>query len=531
MTGIEEIIRQIESGDISRRSFVKKLLAFGLSLPAINLLLAAKGPGALAATPKKGGSIRAAFLMASAAEGLDPAKFKKPLDYTRGYQLYNNLVSITPKLLPEPELAESWEPNADASEWVFNLRKGVKFHNGKAFTAKDVIYTLSRVKDPKTGSPGKPYLDSVVEMKADGDHTLRIKLDEPSVDFPMIMAEYRMLIVAEGHTDFDKPNGTGPFTLKEFKPGMHMIAVRNPNYWKNGLPYLDEVETFSIPDPVARTSALMTGEVHLVEDFDQKMYKKVKANPNVTVEIVPAGSHNPLVMITNADEYKDPNVRLALKHLVDREQYIKSAYQGFGIVGNDHPISPVDPMYCDELPIRQYDPDKAKFLLKKAGMENHTFELITSDGLGEGAVNGAVVYKQMAEKAGVNVKVTKAPGDGYWEAVWMKKPFCVSAWLMRPTANMMLSLVYKSDAPWNETFWKRPDFDKLLLEARKTVDFNKRKGLYCEMQKIISDDGGVIVPCFDKFLDGRSARVKGVESNPLGPMGAYRFSEKAWLAG
>jgi peptide/nickel transport system substrate-binding protein len=235
MTGIEEIIRQMEGGDISRRSF-----------------------GASAATPKKGGQIKAAFLMASAAEGLDPAKFKKPIDYTRGYQLYNNLVSIDSKLLPQPELAESWEPNADASEWVFKLRKGIKFHDGKAFTAKDVIYTMSRVKDPETGSPGKPYLDSVVEMKADGDHTLRIKLTEPSVDFPVIMAEYRLMVIPEGHTNFDKPNGTGAFKLKEFKAGMHMIAVRNSEYWKDGLPYVDQVETFSIPDPVARTSALMT---------------------------------------------------------------------------------------------------------------------------------------------------------------------------------------------------------------------------------------------------------------------------------
>jgi peptide/nickel transport system substrate-binding protein len=136
MTDIEKIIRQMGSGDISRRGFVKKLLAFGLSLPAINLLMAAGGPGAAAATPKKGGQIRAAFLMASAAEGLDPAKFKKPIDYTRGYQLYNNLVSIDSKLMPQPELAESWESNADASEWVFKLRKGIKFHDGKPFTAK-----------------------------------------------------------------------------------------------------------------------------------------------------------------------------------------------------------------------------------------------------------------------------------------------------------------------------------------------------------------------------------------------------------
>ncbi len=530
MASIDEIVQEMENGRITRRGFVKRLAAFGLSIPAINMLMAVKGPGALAAAPKKGGNIRAAFLIASAAETLDPAKFKKPLDYARGYQLYNNLVTINSKLLPEPELAESWEPANNASEWIFKLRKGIEFHNGKAFTAKDVIYTLNRVKDPKTGSPGKPYLDPVVEMKADGDHVLRIKLSEPSVDFPMIMAEYRMLVVPEGHTDFDKPNGTGPFTLKEFKPGMHMIAVRNPGYWKNGLPYVDQVETFSIPDPVARTSALMTGEVQLVEDIDQKMYSKVKKNPNISLDVVPSGAHSPLVMITTAGVYQNPDVRNALKYLMDRDQYIKSAYKGFGVPGNDHPISPVDPMYCDELPIRQYDPDKAKFLLKKAGALDETFELITSDGIGEAAVNGAVVYKQMAEKAGVKIKVTKAPADGYWEAVWMKKPFSTSTWLMRPTANMMLSLVYSSDAPWNESFWKRPAFDKLLVEARKTVDLAKRKGLFCEMQKMIHEDGGVIVPSFDKFIDARSAKVQGVEPHPLGNMGAYRFSEKVWLA-
>ncbi len=530
MANMEEIIQEMQNGEISRRSFVKKMLAMGLSFSAINLFLSGAGQNVFAATPKNGGHIKAAFLMASAAETLDPAKFKKPLDYTRGYQLYNNLIGINSKLMPEPELAESWEPNADASQWTFKLRKDVQFHNGKAFTAKDVIYTLNRVKDPKTGSPGKPYLDSVVEMKADGDHVVKIKLAEPSVDFPMIMGEYRMLIVSDGHTDFDNPIGTGPFTVKEFKAGMHMIAVKNPNYWKPGLPYLDRIDTFSIPDAVARTSALMTGEVHLVEDINQKMYSKVKANPNVNVEVVPAGSHNPMSIITTSGLYKDPNVRLALKCLVDREEYIKKAYSGFGIVGNDHPISPVDPMYNADIPIRKYEPDMAKSLLKKAGALDEVFELITSDGLGEAAVNGAIVYKEMAAKAGVKVNVTKAPADGYWEAVWMKKPFAMSAWLMRPTANMMMSLVYKSDAPWNETFWKRPAFDKLLIEARKTVDFGQRKQLFGEMQKMIHEDGGVIIPSFDKFLDARSARINGVGTHPMGPMAAYRFSEKAWLA-
>jgi peptide/nickel transport system substrate-binding protein len=197
----------------------------------------------MASTPVRGGRLRFAIAGGSQAEVLDPAKAFCSTDVQRCQSIYNKLVRATPELTSEPELAESWEANKTADEWIFKLRKGVAWHNGRDFQAKDVIYTLRRIMNPKTGSGGRVYLADIIDLRAEGPHTVRIKLSQPNVDFPFVFASKFMGIVPDGHTDFDNAVGTGPFKVKSFKPGHGCLVVRNPNYWKTGLPYVDEVES------------------------------------------------------------------------------------------------------------------------------------------------------------------------------------------------------------------------------------------------------------------------------------------------
>jgi peptide/nickel transport system substrate-binding protein len=484
----------------------------------------------MASTPVRGGRLRIAAEIGSQKETLDPAKRSTTLERLRNCALYDNLVNLTIDLKTTPGLAVSWEANKSADEWIFMLRKGVEWHNGKSLRAEDVIYTIRRVMDKKTGSGGRSFLSDVDpnELRAEDAHTVRVKLAQPNVDFPIVFTSDFLQIVQDGFTDFDNAVGTGPFILKSFKPGRSCLVVRNPNFWRSGLPYVDEVDTFSIPDTIARTNALLAGEIHLLSALDPQMIDKIESTPGVRVLSTPSGYRAPIVMNCTVPPYNDPNVRLALKMVIDREKYIKMIYKAHAVIGNDHPIGPIYPDFCEELPQRDYDPERAKSLLKKAGAENTTFELHVSD-LGIGAREGAVVYSQMAAKAGVKIKIVRQPTDGFWNAVWMKKPFLMCAWQMRSTANMVLSLAYKSDSSWNDTFWKRPDFDKLLLEARRTFDLAKRKELYCEMQQMIRDDGGKIIPCFVNMLDAASEKVKGIVLNPIGPLGDCKIPESCWI--
>lgn len=521
-------IQKLENGEITRRQFFKYMVGLGISIPALNSILAEIGSQALASTPVRGGRLRFAVEGGSQSEILDPAKVYCATDAQRCQSLYNRLVHITPELTSEPELAESWEANKTADEWIFKLRKGVEWHNGADFQAKDVIYSIRRVMDPKTGSGGRVYLSDVTDLRAEDNHTIRIKLSRPNVDFPFIFTSKFLAIVPDGMTDFDHAIGTGPFKLKKFKPGHGCLVERNPNYWKSGLPYLDEVESFSIPDGVARVNALLAGDIHVMERLNPMLIDKIKTSSRTRVLSTPSANRAPFIMNCTAPPFDDPNVRMALKLIMDRQKYNQIVYKGNAQIGNDHPISPIYPEYCNEISQHGHDPEKAKFLLKKAGFDDFVFQLHVAD-VGSGAKQGALVFSDMAAKAGINVKVVNEPTDGFWAAVWMKKAFLMCDWGMRSTANMQLSVAFKSDSSWNDTFWKRADFDKLLLEARSTFDKTRRKTLYCEMQRMISDDGGTIIPSFVNLIDAASIKVKNIISNPISSMGLYNVQEECWL--
>jgi peptide/nickel transport system substrate-binding protein len=528
MEKINDYVKQLENGKITRRQFFNYLIGLGLSIPTISSILAVSESKATASTPVRGGRLRFALNEGSQTEILDPAKIYCAGDVQRCQSIYNKLVRPTSELTLKSELSESWEANKTADEWTFKLRKGIEWHNGREFQAKDVIYTIRRIMDPKTGSAGRIYFADVIDLRVEGSHTVRIKLSQPDVDFPFVFASKFLGIVPDGQMDFYNAVGTGPFKVKSFKPGHGCLVVRNPNYWKSGLPYIDEVESFSIPDSIARVNALLAGNIHVLLDLDPSLVNKIKAEPRAQVLSTPSSYRVPFIMRCDMPPYNDPNVRLALKLLIDREKYNKIVYGENLQLGNDHPVAPVYPEFCDAIPQRRHDPEKARFLLKKAGVEGATFELHAS-GVGIGAEKGALVYSDMAAKAGVKVKVVKDPADGFWKAVWLKKPFLLCDWSARPTAFMALSVAFKSDAPWNDTFWKRPDFDKLLLESKSTFDKAKRKELYCEMQRMIRNDGGTIIPSFPNMLDAASVKVKNISSNPITTWGTSNVQEACWI--
>jgi peptide/nickel transport system substrate-binding protein len=523
---IKRYQNDLRNGNLPRREFIKLATAAGISSTMLGSLL---NNNAHAQTPKHGGRIKVGVAASQQNNSLDPARYFAESDILRGNALYDRLVNPGPDLLPVPHLAESWEFNADATKWVFRLRKGVQFHNGKPLTPEDVIYSFNHHLGEKSESPAKAYFSQVKELKKLDDHSVEFILKSPNAEFPMILADLRAHIIPDGYSDFTTTTiGTGPFKVKEFKPGSRYVFERNPNYWGSGGPYVDEIEYIGISDPTARVNALLSGDIDVMVDLDPKMVPLIKHNADLNLIQSKSGQHRALVMMLDRAPTQDKNLRMAMKYGIDREKILSNVFKGFGQVGNDHPISSIDPYYNHDIPQRVYDPDKARYYIKKAGLENKPLDVYTSSVTGAGSIPSCEIFQETARAGGINLNLNKLPADSYWTTGWMQKPICTTTWESR-TPDLMFSIAYKSDAPWNETVWKNEHFDKLLLQARSVTDFNQRKSIYGEMQNMLQQDGGIIVMAFVDILDAANKKIKGITPNPTGLLGGYMFATDVWI--
>lgn len=465
------------------------------------------------------------------SDSLDPGLFTQNFELSTAFILNNYISEIddTGKLVPG--LVESWEGTPDAATWTFKVRKGVEFHNGKTVDANDFVNSINFHRHKDSKSSARSLLKDVVEIKAEGKDTFVAKLDRGNADIPYLFSDYHLPIMqAKGDSiDWESGIGTGPFVLQSFEPGVRAHFKRNPNYWKTGRPYFDSVTLLCIIDPSARSSALMTGQVHVLDHCDPKTAHKLAEVPGVLIKEVPGNGHNTFPMLCDMAPFDNNDVRLALKLAVDREVYLKTIYRGHGIVGNDHPIGPNNQFWAKELPQREYDPDKAKFHLKKAGMSNLKVKLHTSEQPFAGAVDAAVLYKEHAAKAGIDIEVVREPTDGYWDRIWMKKAWCVSDWGGRPTEDWMFTQVYSEGAKWNETHWKHGRFNKLLKEARAEMDQVKRREMYFEMQRIVRDEGGNVIPLFFNWLFAATDKLKHGTIQGNWALDGHKLYERWWF--
>ncbi|WP_163338061.1 ABC transporter substrate-binding protein [Desulfopila sp. IMCC35008] len=505
MHALKDIEHKLRTGALTRREFIAALSALGLSAAACPSLL---GGNAFAADmPQKGGRFRLGLSGGSTTDVLDPAQ---TTDTVARFLIFgsigNNLVEIDHQANAVPELAESWEASPDARKWVFKLRKGVEFHNGKTLDADDVLYSMNhhRGKDSKSG--GKGLVKAIVDIKKIDNLSVAFELESGNADFPYLLSDYHF-VIGPKDDGFNTGIYTGAYILKDFEPGVRAFATRNPNYFKPDRGWFDELEILVINDVNARTNALKTGQIDAMNRCELKTVHLMKRMPGIEILKQDGYKHYTFAMQTDQAPYNNNDVRLALKYGIDREQMVKTILRGYGTVGNDHPISPSNRFFAKDLPQRTFDPDKAKFHLKKAGLEKTTFSLHTADAAFVGAVDAGVLYKEQAAKAGIDIKVVREPNDGYWSNVWMKKPFCAVYWGGRPTEDMMFSTSYARDAAWNDTSWDNEKFNQLLVAARSELDEAKRRTMYADMQEIVRDDGGVVVPMFSSDLAACNDKV------------------------
>ncbi|HET7867207.1 MAG TPA: ABC transporter substrate-binding protein [Burkholderiaceae bacterium] len=510
----------------TRRDVLASLVACGMPAGLAGGL-AAYAADVQAQTPRRGGRITVASTAAGVNDTLDPARQSNHTDYCRGYMFYNGLTSLDGSLAPKPSLAEEFSTK-DAKTWVFKLRKGVSFHDGKPLTPADVVFSIMRHKDAATASRAKVLADQIESVTASGPNEVTISLVSPNADLPVILGTYHFHVVKEGTTDFSAGIGTGPYKVKEFKPGVRSVAVRNDNYWKPNRPYLDEIEFVGITDESARVNALLSGQLDLVSAVSPRSVERVLASGRHGIFETRAVSYTNLIMRRDSGPGANPDFVLAMKHLFNREQLLKSIQLGRGVVANDQPIAATNRFYFKGIPQRPFDPEKAKWHLQRANLGSATVPVVASPAA-TNSVEMALVMQYAAKQIGLNLEVKRMPADGYWSAHWMKHPVGFGNINSRPSADLMLTLFFKSDAPWNEAGWKSEKFDQLLVAARAEVDPARRAQMYADMQVLIHNEGGIGIPMFISSLDGHSSRLKGLAPIPLGGMMGATFAEHVWL--
>ncbi|AMM16558.1 ABC transporter substrate-binding protein [Burkholderia sp. PAMC 28687] len=513
----------------SRRDVLRAMAAAGMAtLTGAGLLTASSAAQAQAAAkPQQGGKIRVATQSASAADTLDPAKGALGTDYVRANMFYNGLTELDSHLGATMGLAESLDTK-DATVWIVKLRTGVQFHDGKSLAPADVVYSLMRHKDPATASKAKTLADQFKEVKATGANEVTITLEGANADLPVILADSHFLIIKDGTTDFKTAIGTGPYKVKDFSPGVRTVGVKNEKYWKPGLPHLDEIELIGIGDESARVNALLSGDVQLINAVSPRSTERIKTSPGFKVLETKTGQYTDLIVRDEGGITGNDDFRRGMFYLLDREQIKRAVFRGFGTIANDQPIDPTNKYYMAGIPQRPYDPEKAKFYFKKAKLGSDPIQIFASPAA-EGSVEMATLMQQVAPAAGLNLQVTRVPSDGYWSNHWMKHPLGFGSVNARPSADVLFTQFFKSDAPWNEANWKSPKFDQMLVAARGEPDDAKRKKIYGDMQVLVHETGGIGIPMFQSSLDAYTSKLQGLGSIPLAGLMGFAFAEHVWL--
>ena len=518
-------LMQMLNKGATRRDVMQWMMAAGATAAASGLLFTDAAHAASHA-PKMGGRLVMAGDQHGPNDTLDPALFTSAVDYFRGRMYYGSLTRLTDSLGYEPELAEEIMSNADATEWTFKIRKGVEFHDGKTLTADDVIYTMNRHMGADSISNASSLVAMVDEWVKVNDYEVKAVLSSPNADLPIALGTFHFKILQDGTTDFSTAVGTGPYKVKEFKPGVRTVGMRFDNYWGEG-GYLDELEHYGIGDPVARLNAFLAGDVDAMVNLPPKAIEQVQGTEGKEIWSLKSGAYINIAPRLDMSQSENMHLHRAMQLLQDRQRLVKGVYKGEGSLGNDQPINNAYFDHCADIPQRELDPDQAKFHFEKSGIGSTAVPVVAAE-VAPGAVEQCLFMQREGRKIGMNFDVKKVTTDGYWGAVWMQEPIAVASWNMRPTANIMMTLAFKPDAAWNETRWQNDNFDQLLVEVRGETDPDARRQKYCDLQTMIHEENGQVIPAHRNYVDARASHVKGLTHVPLNNFGGAESPVTLW---
>jgi peptide/nickel transport system substrate-binding protein len=515
--------RSYDVGDhvITRR----RLLQYGagaltaVSLPARAALGATRTSSELSralATPRRGGTLRMVFSGSHHADSLNPATSASNLGLIVNGMIHDSLVESDYQWRVTPALAEEWSVNKTLTLYKFNLRRTVTFHDGKPFSAADVLYTFNQIFDPKVGSAGLASLSPVLSrsgIRIHDKYTISFALTKPDAFFLNKLAQVWFRIIQDGQTDFiHGSGGTGPFRNKIFERDTGFTFDRNPDYWRSGLPYLDGVHGVVVHELGAKAEAVLTGS----SDFgDQPSYAQIpqfQGKKDVALLVNPAGIAIGLDIDGTRRPFSDARVRQAMKMLTNRPQFVKAVLHGEGLTSADSLIAPNDPYYPPDLKPLPHDVPHAKRLLEQAGFPSGFNLAVTTTSSVQGIYDAAVLVKQQFGQGGVNVKVNSVPQD-QWFSAFLKVPAFMDTFVRQHPINMLLNF-YVSGSAVNTSRIKDPKIDAWVGQLQKTRKLNQQKELVADILKRYNANSAEIVLAWANDAWLRRSNVHGVRFSP-----------------
>ena len=532
------LIDEFVDGEMDRTTFIRRASVLGLSMSMIGGALEAFGHTGIAkaatAAASAGGRLRLG-VVPPPVTGLDPHTYKDTGGLVTGGIAGEFLTRATQSLTLLPELASSWKPNADASIWTFKLRPGVKFQSGQAFGADDVVATYDRLTSPDTGSQALSAFKGVLSpggTKAIDNLTIEFHLDAPTANFPYLTSSttYQGILLPANYKlgTFDKsPQTTGAFRLTAYNPGVSAKYERNPGWWGGNAP-LDGVDLTYYSDDSAIISALLGGQIDLINQINFVTGRALFTNSNVQIFNARGATHRQVCMRVDAkNPLKNFKTRQAIALSLDRKAIVKTLFNNFADVGNDSNFAPLYPSTDKRVPQRHQDIAAAKKLMAQAGHPRGFKITLTTEKTGE-IPQLAQIIQRSVKALGIDMTLhietatayfagtQDGPPLGWGNTPWLNAPMNITDWGHRAVPNVVLTAAFRTKGIWNAAHYSNAQFDKALASFLAAIAIKDQQKYERQMQQILLHDTPVIVPYFYNFLAAGTKKVTGYKADAQG---------------
>jgi peptide/nickel transport system substrate-binding protein len=530
------------SAGLSRRRFLVGGIGVVGAVAGGGLLLGDAGSAAaqiagaaqiLGATPKKGGTVKVGAIAPTAT--VDPVTMYDSGSIAIAQQSAEYLIYVNGDGSLRPVLATSWSSDSAAKTWTFKIRPNVLFHDGSKLTSADVVATFKRLVDPKSQSAALTNFKGILQpagISAPDASTVRFSLEEPFADFPYLVSStnYNTLILPKAYNGVFQahPVGTGPFLQEKFVHNQGATFRANPHYWDKGKPYLDGVNFTFYQDTQAQLLGLQGGSVNTVVTISASQIPTLEGTPGLSVKSVNGSATFTLWMRVDRKPFTDKRVRQAVAWALDRQGLITTALNGKAVQGNDHFFGPTMPIRPNNLAQRTQNLDKAKQLIKAAGVSGQSVTLSTENI--PPAPDYAALVKSDLAKVGLNVKLNVMSQDAFYGSgknqPWLEVPFGIVDWASRAIPSQYLNSVIETGGVWNSPHYSNPKLDGLIKQFNGTTNHSQRQSLANQIAAITHDDVPVIVAYWSGGQRPESTKIQDLQPSAS----SFLDLSSAWIS-